>query len=279
MEKSTSRWLIGCGLGCLGLIVLVVAFAVGSAFLVRSATKGFETASRTGAELDRKFGKADEFQPWADGAVPASRMEVFVAVRETTQPAREEVARSFRKLPMGREEAQKMRDLPFWQKAKKVWSMVGTGIGLGSDLGEFFKARNETLLREEMGMGEYTYLYVIVYNSWLKHDPDDGVQDLHGGVKIDTHRFERSQRGHLLAMLEAQHEAADEGAWKKRLGQELEALRADSTRVPWQDGLPTQLEQSLTPFRERLESTYDPITNEFELSVSRKQGSFGYQVD
>ncbi len=279
MEKKASRWLIGCGMGCAGVIVLVVAFLIGSAYLVRSTTKGFQAAVETHEELDRKFGKVDEFRPWTDGSIPAARVEAFLTVRDQTQPARAEIERYFRALPMSRGEAEKIDNLPFWQKAKRIWSLAGTGIGLGGSIGEFFKARNEALLRAEMGLGEYTFLYVLAYNSWLKKNPNDGVQGLHGEVRIDTHRFERNLHDRLVTMLEAQHEAAPEGAWKDRLSKELEALRGDPSRVPWQDGLPTATEKSLNPFRERLEQTYNPVTNEFELSISRRQGSFGFRTD
>ena len=47
-------------------------------------------------------------------------------------------------------------------------------------------------------------------------------------------------------------------------------MEADLHRLPWHDGLPEVLEPSLKPFRERLEASYSPMTNMFEISYERK---------
>ena len=46
---------------------------------------------------------------------------------------------------------------------------------------------------------------------------------------------------------------------------ELTLLETDQTRVPWQDGLPESLAVELEPHRNRLENSYSPATNPFEL--------------
>ena len=45
----------------------------------------------------------------------------------------------------------------------------------------------------------------------------------------------------------------------------LKALEANPARIPWEDGLPEEFAVGLEPYRERLEATYSPATNPFEL--------------
>ena len=42
-------------------------------------------------------------------------------------------------------------------------------------------------------------------------------------------------------------------------------------RVPWEDGLPPALEAPLQPYRQRLELTYYPATNRFELPLAEHE--------
>ena len=63
------------------------------------------------------------------------------------------------------------------------------------------------------------------------------------------------------------------------LEREIEAMESDGRRFPWRDGLPDRIIACLRPFRERLEATYSPVTNPFELSRNRKQGSWSIQAD
>ena len=75
-----------------------------------------------------------------------------------------------------------------------------------------------------------------------------------------------------LAQLASGGEAGNPGsdtaagiAWRERLAAEIAALEADERRLPWADGLPEILEASLRPFRDRLETSYSPMINLFEI--------------
>ncbi len=52
---------------------------------------------------------------------------------------------------------------------------------------------------------------------------------------------------------------------KELVAAELAALDADPGRMPWQDGLPEAFAVGLDPYRDRLEESYSPATNPFEL--------------
>jgi hypothetical protein len=142
---------------------------------------------------------------------------------------------------------------------------------------EFMRARNAALEHEGLGMGEYTYIYVTAYYAALGHSPADGKG--RGSPEELAGRWRPAEaRTTFLAQLRGLreslgHEAgADDATWVAALEAEIEALEADSRRAPWQDGLPEPIRASVEPYRERLDSTYNPATNPFELTHGEKRG-------
>ena len=139
-----------------------------------------------------------------------------------------------------------------------------------------------------MGLGEYLYLYSVIYFSWLGNSPADGppfplVGSSHDGnpwqqrMDEDEVRQRRSEElrqrlgRQLLQMLgnqaDALSAAGGDPEWRRQLEAEIERMRADRFRLPWQDGLPDGLEASLRPYREQLEMSYRPLVNPIELAT------------
>ena len=58
---------------------------------------------------------------------------------------------------------------------------------------------------------------------------------------------------------------SEPGGLRELVLAELESLEANPERIPWEDGLPEEFAAGLEPYRERLEVTYSPATNPFEL--------------
>ena len=69
------------------------------------------------------------------------------------------------------------------------------------------------------------------------------------------------------AALEPLEASPDGEAWRRALAAEISALEADRFRIPWQDGLPEVLRQSLEPFRARLEASYSSMCNPLEIGM------------
>jgi hypothetical protein len=145
-----------------------------------------------------------------------------------------------------------------------------------------------------MGLGEYYYMYVLIYYSWLGHSPEDGpnfnfMGDNHGSyhyrfnpenteereeqeqqISEDRRdRIIRITRGMIRPMLSCQLEALEEkgihNTWRHALETEIDALKADNNRLPWQNGLPRVMDASLRPFRDRLEASYSALLNALEI--------------
>jgi hypothetical protein len=181
-----------------------------------------------------------------------------------------------------------------WKKFTRGLSIGRSGLGVGKDLGEFFRVRNQTLLASGMGLGEYTYIYVLAYYSLLGHSPEDGPEDAFvefeaeerddSGPRVttsmaeDEYPFTRIRRdlitvlNNQLATLPPEGEDPVMDAWREELAAEIAALDEDPSRGFWPAGLPAAIAASLDPYRERLESTYNPFMNVFELSRNRRQG-------
>jgi hypothetical protein len=307
MARSTSsKWLLGCGIGCGVVLLLGIFLGVGGGLFISHTLKGFNSAIETRQQLDEAYGQITEFTPAQAGAVPAERMEAFLTVREALGPMRERLTASFDDLMVGakRMETEEGKAI---DKIRQVLKLGRIGLGLGPLLGEFYQVRNQSLLEMEMGLGEYVYIYAMGYYQLLGESPDDGpdedrvqvdvTEDDQGIVVItdemeeweDDEDWDDSQRHHqashrrlsrrLLAMVQNQLAALDSldttqarVSWRDSLVGEIEACQADRLRLPWQDGLPPALAASLEPYRDRLEATYDPVANAFELSRHRKKG-------
>jgi hypothetical protein len=279
-SSAGQKWLIGCGVGCLLVALVFIAVVTGGVMFVRDTVSGFEAAVETRAELEKKFGTTDEFTPWPGGEIPADRIETFLAVRQGTELERQDLAENFAAIPMSETEARELESKPSGEKALSIFKIIGSAMGLGGEMGDFFMARNVSLLNQDMGMGEYSYLYAVIYYSWLGHARDEGPQTGRDendrvDVQFGQPRTDSRARDDLLSMLRnqlRQDESVASDEWTALLTAEIEAMERDSRRYPWRDGLPPSIEESLEPHRGRLEASYDPISNMFELVITEKEG-------
>jgi hypothetical protein len=147
---------------------------------------------------------------------------------------------------------------------------------------EFARARNEALLEIGMGPGEYAWIYWLTYHAWLGHPVGESLLDdimearseLDGSMQMhidgmDFEHMERQLRRDLEAMLRNLEDAIaadpEQTELKEMVVSELAALDADSGRMPWAEGLPEAFVVGLDPYRDRLEASYSPATNPFEL--------------
>ncbi len=125
-------------------------------------------------------------------------------------------------------------------------------------MGEFFRARNAALAEVDMGLGEYTYLFVL-------SGPED--RSFSERVDGDLRRMLRNQR----TAIDALGENADV-EFRDLLEQEIAALANDTERVPWQEGLPPRLEASLAPYRAKIEALSCPDAFGLELTRNERFG-------
>ena len=56
-------------------------------------------------------------------------------------------------------------------------------------------------------------------------------------------------------------------SWRTQLQAEVAAMEADSTRLPWQNGVPTVMVETIEPYRVQLEESYSALCNPIEVGV------------
>ncbi len=281
--EGYSKWLAGCGVGCAVVIALFLAGGVGTYFFVRDTVQDFAGAKQAAVELAGRYGEIRDFTPPLDGRIAADRLEAFLAVRRATEPARGETRGAIGGLESRIEGFQKGEIRGFWA----VLTAIRQGVGAIPSLARLNEDRSRALLKQEMGMGEYEYIYVLAYYSWLGKSPGDGPRFLKmsndNGVNWDpdndvddarerrTHAIDRRVRSDFRAIFKNALGAARKGApdvdrrWLAAVEDELKALDQNWDRVPWADGLPKATQESLAPYREQLEASYDELNNALEL--------------
>lgn len=290
------NWLLGCGIGC-GVVLLVFVLVVGGSFYaLRDVIRGFKEMEESQSTLTAEHGRIADFRPEADGRLALERIDAFLAVRDSTAVAREDLARAL------------AEDVPELQGEQskglsKFLRGLKAGVGFTGSLADYLRVRSAALLEQDLGLGEYLYVYALVYYSWLGKDPGAGQASVDveidrkrdGNVTWDQgrgdwskpevrrHRLRVIVHDNLLPMLEGQLAAADSLAaaspdsaitdWRRQLAAEVDRLRADPERMPWQDGLPAQLHESFAPRRAKFEAQWSETVNLLEIITLEDHGT------
>ncbi len=286
-SSSTKKWLIGCGIGC-GVVILIAVILLASGyFFIKNIVDEFKDTEAMTEVLTERFGRIPDFCPDPEGTIRPERIEAFLSARDGFAPVRERITKSMEALSRGRD-----KDEVEVEKPKSVLTMMRQGFGIIPQTAEFIKTRNEALLDSEMGLGEYYYLYAVAYYSWLGKAPADGPDfqivgpdeeddfvywDREDSKERRRERLLRRLNRMLLPMLHNQREkliaeggAKASGEWQQILEREIEALEEDRERLLWQDSLPEVIEASLRPYRDRLEASYNPMTNPLEVMIEQR---------
>jgi hypothetical protein len=266
VASSGKKWLVGCGVGCGAVILLAILLSVGgSLFMMRPFNKAIDAQK----ELIAEFGEREAYIPPPQGITP-ERIEAFLAVRGAVWPMCAEfrkVGDSFtamEELERGGEDASK------GEIFKAVGNLTGGIFGMVGNMGRFTHLRNQALLDQGMSLGEYIWIYVLVYNSWKGHLPNHDIADqAQGGMSVSERKIMRTL---VLNHAEALEDAGrpDRAAiWEQEAGRMLRA----ETGVPFKDGgLPEELIRGFLPFEDALDSLYCEATSSFEMNRVRKKG-------
>ena len=285
-SDTTKKWLIGCGIGCGAVALILILLGVGGFFFVRNIVQEFEESEELLSSLTEKYGRIREYCPDPDGIIRGERLEVFLSARQACDPARLELEKALSTLSEGFEKGENEA------KARKgFFRMLGVGFGLIPQIADYFKARNQALVDAGMGVGEYYYIYVVAYYSWLGKDPEDGPPfsmtneedfkdwdwDEEDLKEVRRDDVLRKLNRMMLPVLRNQYAKLSEGEliesqedWQEILAAEVAAMEADRFRLLWQDGLPDVIKASLLPFRERLEASYSPMVNTLEIALEQR---------
>jgi len=288
MASTGQKWLIGCGIGC-GVVILIVLLLIGAgAFLVRDTVKNFKAVETITEQLEAEYGTVESFCPPADGGITGDRIGRFVAVRDSMLDISGDIATRVDDMMKNIDRMENDEVNSFGD----VLQIIQKGAGVLPQLADFYYTRSSALLANEMGLGEYLYLYVTIYFGFLEHNPGDGPpfklmdhhrrsgvtwnddkdEDLSQEEVIERRRIWVSSivRDLMLDMLTCQLENLEESdttdhSLKQALMHEIEALKEDKDRLVWEDGMPRALTRNLEPYRIELELRYDTLLNPLEI--------------
>lgn len=295
MAGTTKKWGIGCGIGCGLVLILLGGIGTCGYFGVRKVVDRVETSQQGFDELDSRYGPPKEYVPSIDGMIDAERLDTFLAVRKQTTPDRETAVGLITQL-----------DGKSGSGAGNVLARIRAGIDFIPAMFDFIDRRNQALLEQGMGLGEYQYIYCLVYFDYLDKSLADGPGFQIGGPDDDEHQtgsvrwnlgdhddnpdevFERREQSmrHLLndvlgAMARNQLEALDQRLrqdpnpdlqrWRDQLAAEVEAMEREPRRVLWERGLPARTAASIAPYAERLDAVYEPLVNVVEIEMINQE--------
>ena len=281
MATNTNKWLIGCGIGCV-TVIIIAGVVVGGGFLcVKSAVNTIQTTEQSQKELQRQYGGIAEYVPNLDGSIAPSRMEAFLAVRARLAEIHPDLVQTFETLPH-----EGLRDRA--TSVRELLKLVKTASSVLPLIADYIQTRNEALMNKEMGFGEYFYIHTIGYHSYLGFSPSDGpetdVQDTtekESDVKVRL--FDKDStfghgpageryRRNMLTLLCNQRNAVpmasattEEKELIAAVDAEIAAMERNRQRVPWEDSLPPAIERSLEPYRDQLKQSYCKTANIFDL--------------
>lgn len=286
-SSSTKKWLIGCGIGCGVVIIIVVILLASGYFFVKNIVDEFKNTEAMTEVLTERFGRITDYCPDPDGAIRPERIKAFLSARDAFAPIREKIAKSLETLSQRKD----VDDVEVG-KPRSMLTMLRLGFGIIPQTAEFIKTRNEALLGAEMGLGEYYYIYVVTYYSWLGKNPEDGpgfqivgpdeerdfdYWDREDSKEMRRERLLRRLNRMFLPMLhnqleklteESEQKASEE--WRQMLKKEIEALGQDKERLLWQDSLPEVIALSLNPYKDQLEASYNLMTNLLEVTIEQR---------
>ncbi len=284
MEKSTKNWLIGCGIGCGAIVVLLLVLLALGFFFVKDMVNKFEETGELTNSLKDLYGEIEDYTPSPDGRISYESMEDFLYVRESLVPFRDKLENYISIL----DSARKQESREDVKKPRQGLQVIKSVFGLIPGIADFYAQRSQALLDVEMGLGEYMYIYILTYYSMLKKPPGDGpgfhlVQDetdwrfdewdKEDNIEERNVKMTEKINQLILSMLKNQLPQMDSPAttsekdeWRGVFLAEIQSLEDDVRRIPWEDGLPFVIEASFRPFLTRLENSYSSMVNILELA-------------
>jgi hypothetical protein len=246
-------------------------FLVAGIYFVVAQTRESKRLERA---LIERYDWAGNYTPPIDGSVPPQRVERFIRVREAVQPNCADYQSILDDL-IGLETIEADQEMPPVNKVSKSIGGVINVFSVAPKFLEFMEARNRSLLAEEMGLGEYIYIYLAAYGEQLANESASSYAGMDEAYISPRARDEFIQiLGNQLAALEAAgQETSPEGLIADLQG-EIEALEDGSHSSPWPNGPTGRTRESLAPYHDRLVELYCSGIVKIELQQKNRGLNF-----
>jgi hypothetical protein len=254
----------------LTLATVVFFLAAGIYFLIAPTRE----SKRLEQSLIDQYGWANDFTPVIDGSVPPLRVEKFIRVREALQPNCLDYQGILDDV-IAIEAIETNQEMsPVEKTSTGVRGFMGI-FGALPSMVEFMEVRNTSLLAEEMGLGEYMYIYLAAYGEQLANESVSaysGMEEAH----ISSRTLDEFVQilGNQAAALEAAGPEDSPGGSIADLRAEIEAIEDGSHSSPWPNGPIGMTRESLAPYSEQLVDLYCSGIVKIELQQKNRGFSF-----
>ncbi len=268
MAPVRPTWLKATGLGCLGLLAVVVLVLGASYVLVQVAnTRDIASLER----LAREQPGPGTYTPPAT-AIAADRLHRFLEVRGLLARDCPELTSAVTAFAAMDSLSGRGDDPSTGELLGKVGQATRGLLTVARRAGGHLATRNRALLAAGMGLGEFTWIQVLAYHGWLGLPPTRFVLARQDEPRVFQDRVVPQVRRMMRRLVAARERAGADPAELAPWRRELAALDADPERVPFADGVPPGLAASLEPFRGDLEASWCQATCEVDLTVTEREG-------
>ena len=236
------------------IVILTICFVIASG--IYFLTAGVRDAKRIEQTLIDRFNWADQYTPSIDGSIAAQRIEAFIRVREALQADcadYQAVLTSISYL----DKLETDQESSSSEKASNGFQALKSAFGAGPRMVRFSTTRNQALLDEGMGLGEYLYIYLATYAEQLAAESKSVFSGMDEAYISDRARKEFTQilTNQLLALQASGIQSSYPGL-ETDLQAEIEALKNGSHTSPWPNGPAGKAGESLSPYQEHLAGLY-----------------------
>ncbi len=234
-------------------------------------------------QLEQQFGPRAEYQPGAGPTVSKADLDRFLAIRRALVPQCTQATNNNARIAAleqfdGVENAPKSAILK--QSLVSISGMFHTAKGLG----DFALARNQALLDQGMGYGQYTWIYVMTYYAGLAQTPILGMSEnspgnMPSGARDAVLRMMAAKVDSLQARANAAVDPQGQAHWRATAqlwSDEHAAMTTDRSRLPFAAGSPADLTTAIEPKRDTLLDYFCPATDALELMLIKEHG-VGYE--
>ena len=264
-DSPHPSWLKIGGIGC--LTTLALAVLAGGAVVVFTF-RGYQRELTLREELDRRYGAHDSHHVPADGTVPADRVVRFLNVRRTLMPRCAEVTDitgAFGRM----ESVARSREPDVGEGLRRAGDVILRIPRVGLVFGAYVNDRNRALLDQGMGLGEYSWIYVVGYFAFLGQPPRRLLEEPNRPKVFEDRVY--PEMANIIGRHVEEARMSD-GPWVE----ELARLKADRGRAPFAGNLPPELAESLGPFRAALKTVACPAAAELDMTITVRRGTIGY---
>lgn len=288
MAEKKSRIATGCGIGCGLFAIILIVLGVLVYNFVKDTVDQVKQIEEVSSTLKQKFGNEEDFTPNFEQPQFEERLSMFLDIRDTLNIRSEKFYEEFGGLV----------DSVSGQETEKSFlesiGLVNTGISMVPEMIKYYSNRNTLLLDYGMSLGEYYFFYFMSYYSFLKQSPGDGppiriFEDDHSkneGITFDIdskdqkeediiaiRNFELSQKVNYLFKNHLENFMAKDsaGEFSNDVKIELEKLKQNRLRIPWQENLPKSIEPVFRSLELKIKKTYVKLVNPLEInSIQQK---------